>query len=431
VFAAVSSGARATDRHRARDIAGDGRPAVPPPQLLDATVMEGDGAGITTRRRLDFARSCRKRVLKSALRQRGNTPDQICRQESAHLQRTALSPRRRGASGAPWRSWPRERAAASGAASCAHRTSRAEPVHELQVIDRRSFMRSNIVALCAIATIALTACAADIELTSALDDVHPSERDVVDLGEYPPEPVDKVYHGDTVTGAGDRGQWEGIVQIVNRWSTGDDWSCTGFFITDRHIVTSGHCFESQGSRTVRLSAPTWNGGTPQSHFVWVNRQGSSRSIDVAIVQLAGPVAWATSARRFRLYTGPTVMRTMLNIYGYGANNHAGGGVGTLRTGENGSRVRVIDQGDGYFKAEAREARICGGDSGGPALREGTKAVVWGIASQIEYQGNNECPSPEQAMTWTKINSNLDYIERAIGFTCDRYSADDQTYARCW
>jgi hypothetical protein len=290
-------------------------------------------------------------------------------------------------------------------------------------------------AVLAASWIAMTAaCATDPDLGSDELDGAAEEATAesgAELGDYPSEPptaADKIYHGDPVNGAGDRGQWEGIVMIELPGSGG---YCSGFFITDRHVVTSGHCFDNQGHHTVRLRAPTWDAGAPHQYTAWVNRAGSARAIDVAVVQFASPVAWATPARRFRLFTGTTRNNTMLDIYGYGAQSQHDETTPVLRRGDGGSRVRLTDHGDGWFKAEAREARICHGDSGGPAIREGEKAIVWGIAHGGQNDAGNECPSYRYDMTWTKVNHNMAYIERALGFECERFTADDQNYARCW
>jgi hypothetical protein len=277
-----------------------------------------------------------------------------------------------------------------------------------------------------------TACATDVELGSEELETPFAAEEAADYGVYPAEPPaaeHKIYHGDSVTGAGDDQQWEGIVQL--RINDADPHPCTGFFITDRHVLSAGHCFASQGMQSVSFRAPTWDGGAWHTHSGWVNRQGDARSIDVAVVQFAGPVTWANSGRRFRLYTGPTERRVMLDIYGYGASTHDGSSSAVLRRGANGSRVRLLDHDDGWFKADAYEARICKGDSGGPAMREGNFAIVWGIAHSIVRDGNNQCAAPEEDMTWTKINHNMAYIERALGFECERFSGDDQNYARCW
>jgi V8-like Glu-specific endopeptidase len=286
-------------------------------------------------------------------------------------------------------------------------------------------MRSVLLGACLLAM--TTACATDVDLDTESFE-QPFVEEAAEVGVYPAEPTEKIYHGDAVNGAGDNGQWEGIVHLEVRDSA-PNW-CTGFFITDRHVLTSGHCFESQGTHTVRFRAPTWNNNAWNQSTVWVNRQGTGRSIDVAVVQFTSPVAWANSSRRFRLFTGSTVTRTMLDIYGYGARNHDGNS-GVLRRGEGGSRVRLLDHDDGWFKADAYDARICLGDSGGPAIREGNFAIVWGIAHSIVRDGNNECAAPEEDMTWTKINHNMAYIEDALGFSCARFTGDDQNYARCW
>jgi hypothetical protein len=230
----------------------------------------------------------------------------------------------------------------------------------------------------------------------------------------------------------------GIVEIL----TSANVPCTAFFITDRHLYTAAHCFGKPGEepRTGNQSItyrardlPT--GSRQQTGIVHIPDTYSSghRSDDVAIVALAFAEPWATAQNRFRLYVGPTVVGTNLQIYGYGANVYAGTGGGSLRVGKDRTPIRLAAHQDGYFRANANTARTCLGDSGGPAIKEGAALIVWGSAAGFKSSYNDACPHSDEEMFWAKTGYNINsgFVEGALGFSCRRGTSEGQAYLQCW
>jgi len=264
-----------------------------------------------------------------------------------------------------------------------------------------------------------------------------SDEGAVD-GELDPSlPVLAVENGVPVRGAGPNQQWEGIVMTMQSVGRGMG-SCSASFISGQHLVTAAHCYGRDGAQRVQVRAPTWNGGGWQTfERAVVQRASTNNSIDIAVVNLGSPVAWATPQRRFVLNAGAAPAAD-LYVYGYGAASETGGNPGgQLRAAPGRATVRITDAG-GYLVSTARVARVCSGDSGGPALKEGTSPVLWGINQSFTVSRQRSftdrqpiCPESNAQMRFTDVGANLAFVERALGFRCKRLQVDGQQVAQCW
>jgi hypothetical protein len=244
--------------------------------------------------------------------------------------------------------------------------------------------------------------------------------------------------GVSVRGAGPEQQWEGIV--MTRWMVNEREAevCTASFISDRYLITAAHCYPKNGPQKISVRAPSWNGNAWQPFDAIVHRASSDVSVDMAVVDLGAPQEWATSARRFRLHAGKPGPAD-LHLYGYGGRKEEQPDIdGTLRAAPGGATVRVRDAGRGFLSAVAGAARMCGGDSGGPAIREGTQPVIWGVFSafsnsitRILRDPDRVCPDPGADLRFASVSASLPFIERSIGKPCTRVDIDGQAAAQCW
>ncbi|MET0342459.1 MAG: trypsin-like serine protease [Polyangiales bacterium] len=251
-------------------------------------------------------------------------------------------------------------------------------------------------------------------------------------------PVLAIESGVSVKGAGPSQQWEGIVMTMWRVNEREAEVCTATFITERHLVTAAHCYPKSGPQKISARAPTWNGNVWQPFDATVYRASTDLSADIAVVDLGAPQEWATPARRFKLFAGK-VAPTDLHLYGYGGRTDASPDLdGTLRASPGYATVRARDAGRGYISATAGVARACSGDSGGPALREGTDAVVWGVfsafsnsISRILRDDDIVCPDAGSDLRYASVSANLAFVERSLGKPCTRLTVDGLPAAQCW
>lgn len=291
----------------------------------------------------------------------------------------------------------------------------------------------------ALLLLCLSACAGGADDSEASGEEGTEGTDAkADATELDPTiPVLAIENGVTVRGAGPNQQWEGIVMTLQSVGRGMG-SCSASFITDRHIVTAAHCYGKDGAQRVQVRAPTWGSGWQTFERAVVRRASTNNSIDIAVVDLGGPVAWATPQRRFLLNAGPA-NPTTLHVYGYGAMSEAGGSAnGTLRAAPGNATISIRDNGAGYLVAAAQTARVCSGDSGGPALKQGTAAVLWGINQSFTLSFRRSltdrqpiCPENGAQMRFTNVSANLRFIESTLGKTCKRLTVDGQQVAQCW
>jgi hypothetical protein len=243
----------------------------------------------------------------------------------------------------------------------------------------------------------------------------------------------RIYHGEAV-------QKPGVVQIYG--------GCTGTFITERHILTAAHCFDSIGGGA-KTDIPIFeeNGSSDYSAtrdgFVHIHpdytSSGTDTPDDIAIISLWNDLPWTPTPHRF--FTGDTQTGVDLHIYGYGRYNDDPISSGVLREGDNHATININLNWSGYFRASAHTARGCLGDSGGPAIHQlqGYQQPIWGVYTWME---SGPCPDENDHMRWTKTNEKKGWIAARLAenldgdFTCTEYSygpdpSDDFYYYKCF
>jgi hypothetical protein len=239
----------------------------------------------------------------------------------------------------------------------------------------------------------------------------------------------QVDDGVPVGGAGCMQQWEGIVM-----TQGGRGLCTAAFISDRHLISASHCYARDGAVSLDVSAPTWEGGADHTFQAQVKRSGTDMTLDVSIIDLGEAVEWATPERRFVLHAGKTAGSVDMHLYGFG-DGGSSGSAGKLRGIPERATISVTDNGRGTLRGKAGDARLCSGDSGGPAFVEKTAAVLYGINQAIvpagRSRGDGSCAAADWEIMFTNVSAYMDFIEEALGKPCERARVDDLDVARCW
>jgi hypothetical protein len=212
--------------------------------------------------------------------------------------------------------------------------------------------------------------------------------------------------------------------------------CTAAFISDRHLISASHCYASDGNVSLDVSAPTWDNGDSHMFQASVKRSGSNMSLDVSIIDLGKPVEWATPERRFVLHAGTVPASVEMHLYGFGSGGGSGA-AGVLRGIPERETITVTADSRGNLNGKAGEARLCSGDSGGPAFVEKTAAVLYGINQAIVPNGaggrglGGTCAGPDWTIMFTNVSEYMDFVEMALGKMCERKKVDDLDVAQCW
>jgi len=252
-----------------------------------------------------------------------------------------------------------------------------------------------------------------------------------------------IVSGVPVRGAGPAEQWEGIV--MTRRPTGGTSDapkysrCSATFVTERHLLTAAHCYETGGEQQVEIHLNTW---VPDSWYsfprAFVYRAGKDVGADVAVIDLRDSPSWITPERRFRmLMSRPAAAE--LHMYGYGHTSEDSEELtGQLYGASSRATIAVSEDEDGYLAGVTRAVRICSGDSGGPLLKEGTVPIIWGINSahastvlRLLRDSDRVCAEEGARVRFASVSAHFAFIEEALGRTCKRQVLDGQLTAQCW
>ncbi len=236
---------------------------------------------------------------------------------------------------------------------------------------------------------------------------------------------------DTVSAPIWAGESDTFLPVV-RIGTAVGW-CTAVKVTEQGFITAAHCVENAADTNVRIIVKDSNGNHDLGVFrasTWRHPSYSpnakdcdSAKHDAATIQLTTnkPISWPHTAS---IYTGTVNSNSAFHIYGWGYNSRNGTGSGQLRTGQDRARIFVDGAWSNHFNASAGTARICGGDSGGPAT-QGRYGPVAGLASSSEKTKTwKECAKPNGEMCWSRVEPKLPWISAQLN--ASRFDASSST-----
>ena len=225
--------------------------------------------------------------------------------------------------------------------------------------------------------------------------------------------------------------------VMLRWGT---YSCSAVHIRPDVLLTAAHCLPSSVSGSI-TGSPLWltitrrlpsgvNSASFQQTLAFRHPSYSGSNDpgdDIGIIVL--PTALRGASRP--IWLGTLSRGNHLYIHGWGVSTNVGDETsGELRQGKDGAPISVSRTRKNYFRSRGRKARICDGDSGGPAFRlTDGQTFLAGIASSSRGPGG--CTKEHRAQQWHRVQGHMSWIEERIG-PCQRMrTSQGQLYAQCY
>ncbi len=302
---------------------------------------------------------------------------------------------------------------------------------------------------------------------AALDELHARDPDVLDQLGGLPEADDDVAPAqeDIEVSSSALRIWDGrdattyatpvvTVQFLSLAAPGTRYRCTGFIVSPRHVLTAAHCAPGAGSKSVQWESIAGDSNAIFNVNVYIhpNFVGGAQTTPLApaydlalleVPQRAETDIMDSSANRFRIHTGDTIIGQSLRLRGTGNIGYGAGEIkapGLAQRPYQDQTAEISSHSGGLFRALAETSvRACRGDSGGPAVEIGnyTQPVVWGVFSGYSSNNSNLCPASGATMYWAKTSLARDWIEEKMkvllgaAFQCARFGDAGKTYRRCW
>ncbi len=281
-----------------------------------------------------------------------------------------------------------------------------------------------------------------------------SEDELLDVSEK----SDEIYRGEPAAAL------PAVVEVRRVKDGGSLGLCSGFFITKRHIVTAAHCTDKvapaddyeitvkTGYNTfAKLKDPARTDGRvllTENHVPGFNFDSPSEPRDMAILTLSSTVSSSVPAAvvPLRLSTAAPTIGQAYSIWGWGIKASTGSRPADLLAplGSQGVTANVV-AGDGTYSwlgaLVNNDARICEGDSGGPATRY-TSSNYIAVGAAVNSRKPNgsqseKCPQIGDSMRWSTLHDKVAWIEGVLrltygsAFSCTRYGAGANAYMKCY
>ena len=158
--------------------------------------------------------------------------------------------------------------------------------------------------------------------------------------------------------------------------------CSGFLISETKFVTAAHCFQQNGD-PIRITFAQ-DSRDPGAQFVEVPASAlvNSHDFDIAIITLPAQTGVGVAS------PGTADPKDLLDVVGYGwdaLSHKVPTSFGTRQAAT--TKTAVAGSLDDVYLKLLADPGVCLGDSGGPALIQGTNTVV---AVNVGSNGNPNC-----------------------------------------